>query len=54
MNARLCRGLLAVVMTTGAPSAFANVITDWDEKAIVAVTPIASSRRHQRHTWLSG
>ena len=42
MNACLCRGLLAVVMTTGAPSAFANVITDWDDKALVAVTPIAS------------
>src|SRR6476619_4300635 len=42
MNARLCRGLLAVVMTTGAPSAFANVITDWDDKALVAVTPMAS------------
>jgi hypothetical protein len=42
MNARLCRGLLAVVMTTGAPSAFANVVTDWDEKALVAVAPMAS------------
>jgi len=41
MNASLCKGLLAVVMTTGAPSAFANVITDWDEKALVAVTPMA-------------
>jgi hypothetical protein len=42
MNYRLCGGLLAVVMITAAPSAFANVITDWDDKALVAVTPMAS------------
>src|SRR5712675_2060219 len=30
-------------VVVGAPtSAFANVITDWDDKAIVAVTPLAS------------
>ena len=42
MNYRLCRGSLAVVMITAAPSAFANVITDWDDKALVAVSPMAS------------
>jgi PAP2 superfamily len=41
MNSRLCTGLLTVVMITAAPSAFANVITDWDDKALVAVTPMA-------------
>src|SRR5262249_49595506 len=41
MNSRLCRRLLAVAMTTAAPSSFANVITDWDDKALVAVTPMA-------------
>src|SRR3981189_354822 len=30
-------------VVVGAPtSAFANVITDWDDKAIVAVTPLSS------------
>jgi hypothetical protein len=29
-------------MIATAPSAFANVITEWDEKALVAVTPMAS------------
>jgi hypothetical protein len=42
MHSRLCKGLFAVVMITAAPSAFANVITDWDEKALVVVTPMAS------------
>ena len=34
--------VVAVAMIGAAPSAFANVITDWDEKAIAAVTPMAS------------
>jgi hypothetical protein len=34
--------LVAVVLTIAAPSAFANVITDWDEKAVVAVTSMAA------------
>src|SRR5215472_14654575 len=35
--------ILAVSIALGvAASAFANVITDWDEKALVAVTPMAS------------
>ena len=42
MNSRLCRGLLALVVITEAQSAFANVITDWDDKALVTVTPMAN------------
>jgi hypothetical protein len=42
MYFKLCKGLLAVAAIMGAPSVFANVITDWDEKAVVAVTPMAS------------
>jgi hypothetical protein len=43
MNSPLCRGLLAVVTVAATPSAFANVITDWDEKGIAAITPMAST-----------
>ena len=32
----------AAVMVAATPSAFANVITDWDEKAIAAVAPMSS------------
>src|SRR4029077_13284745 len=39
MHASIRGVLAAVVLTTAAPSAFANVITDWDEKAVLAVTP---------------
>src|SRR5215470_12642998 len=42
MHSRLTWGLFAGVIITAAPSAFANVITDWDEKALVAVTPMAN------------
>jgi hypothetical protein len=42
MHSNLCNGLLAVAMIGAASPAFANVITDWDEKAIAAVTPMAS------------
>jgi hypothetical protein len=42
MVSHVCKWLLAVAMIGLAPSAFANVITDWDEKALVAVTPTAS------------
>ena len=45
MNSRLCRGLLAVVAVAATPSAFANVIADWDEKGIAAITPMASTGR---------
>jgi hypothetical protein len=42
MNANLRKVLLAATMMCAAPSAFANVITDWDDKGIVAVTAMAS------------
>src|SRR5262245_65439245 len=42
MNSRIYSGLCTVVMITAAPSTFANVITDWDDKALIAVTPMAS------------
>ena len=42
MHANRRRLLLAAVLIGAAPSAFANVITDWDEKAIAVVTPMAS------------
>jgi hypothetical protein len=42
MVSHVCKWLFAVAMIGLAPSAFANVITDWDEKALVAVTPTAS------------
>jgi hypothetical protein len=42
MHSNLCKGLFALAIIGAAPSAFANVITDWDEKGIAAVTPIAS------------
>src|SRR5262245_34202872 len=42
-----CRSMLSIIVGVWialgvAASAFANVITDWDEKALVAVTPMAS------------
>jgi hypothetical protein len=41
MYANLRRMLLATtMMMCVAPSAFANVITDWDEKAVAVVTPM--------------
>ena len=39
MHSDLCKGLFAVAMMAAAPSAFANVITDWDEKAVAVVLP---------------
>ena len=42
MNGCLCRQLVAVAMMAAAAPATANVITDWDDKAVVAVTPMAS------------
>jgi hypothetical protein len=40
MRANLRKVLLAATMMCAAPSAFANVITDWDEKAVAVVTPM--------------
>jgi hypothetical protein len=43
MHFDLRRVLVAAAVIIGAaPSSFANVITDWDEKALAAVTPLAS------------
>ena len=42
MHASLRNVLLAVALIGTAPSAFANVITDWDQKALAIVTPMAS------------
>jgi hypothetical protein len=42
MHYNLCRGLCAIAIVGTVSPAFANVITDWDEKAIAAVTPMAS------------
>jgi PAP2 superfamily len=39
MHANLRKGLLAAAMIGAAPSAFADVITDWNEKAVAFVTP---------------
>jgi hypothetical protein len=41
MHSNLCKGLFAVAVIGAQPSAFANVITDWDEKAVAVVTPMA-------------
>src|ERR1700720_4464697 len=50
MHSNLCKGLFALVMIGAAPSAFANVITDWDEKGIAAVTGMASLGGTQVYT----
>jgi hypothetical protein len=42
MYSNLCKGLFAVALMGAAQSAFANVITDWDEKAIAAVRAMAN------------
>jgi hypothetical protein len=42
MHANLRKVLLAATMIGAAQSAFANVITDWDEKGIAVVTPMSS------------
>ena len=34
MHVNLRKGLLAIAMIGAAPSAFADVITDWNEKAV--------------------
>jgi PAP2 superfamily len=42
MHSYLCKVLVAAAIIGEASTAFANVITDWDEKGIAAVTPMAS------------
>src|SRR6478735_3433142 len=44
MQANLRKALVAVALITPAPSAFADVIADWNEKAIAFVTPPAAQR----------
>jgi hypothetical protein len=41
MHSNLWKGLFAVAMLGVTPSASADVITDWDEKAVVVVAPMA-------------
>jgi hypothetical protein len=42
MKFHLYKGMFAVVTIAAAPSVSANVITDWDEKAVAVVTPMSS------------
>ena len=42
MHANIRSTLLAAVLTAAASPTFANVITDWDEKAVAVVTPMSS------------
>jgi hypothetical protein len=42
MHANIRSALLAAALTAAASPAFANVITDWDEKAVDVVTPMSS------------
>ena len=42
MRVNLCKLLITASMMCAATPTFANVITDWDEKAVVAVTPMSS------------
>ncbi|UPK01230.1 vanadium-dependent haloperoxidase [Bradyrhizobium sp. 170] len=42
MHANLLRLSVVVAMMATAPSTFANVITDWDQKALAVVAPMAS------------
>jgi len=60
MQANFRKALVAVALITPAPSAFADVIADWNEKAIAFVTPrmtppeeatstgMARTNRHRR------
>jgi Vanadium chloroperoxidase N-terminal domain/PAP2 superfamily len=48
MQANLRKVLVAVALITPAPSAFADVIADWNEKAVVFVTPRMTPPAAQR------
>ena len=48
MQANLRRALVAVALIASAPSAFADVITDWNEKAVAFVTPRMTPPAAQR------
>ena len=46
--------MIGAWLAIGVPvSASANVITDWDEKAVAVVTPAGAFGGHSRSTWLS-
>jgi hypothetical protein len=42
MYSNSCKVLFAIALAGMANSAFANVIADWDEKAVIAATPMSS------------
>jgi PAP2 superfamily len=42
MHAKLRSALLAATLSAAASPSFANVITDWDDKAVAVVTPMSS------------
>jgi len=42
MHAKLRSAFLAAALSAAASPSFANVITDWDEKAVAVVTPMSS------------
>jgi len=48
MQANLCKALVAVALITPASSAFADVVADWNEKAIAFVTPRMTPPAAQR------
>jgi hypothetical protein len=48
LSANLRKVLVAVALTAPAPSAFANVITDWNENTITMVTPRMAPAAGQR------
>src|SRR5262245_22343681 len=48
MQANLRRVLAAIALIAPAPSAFADVITDWNEKAVAFVTPRMAPPAAQR------
>ena len=48
MSANLRKALVAVASMTPAPSAFANVITDWNENTVTMVTPRMAPAAGQR------
>ena len=55
MSRSVWAAMIGAWLTVGvAAPACANVITDWDEKAIAAVAPLASVPSHTRHTQLTG
>jgi hypothetical protein len=49
MLSNLCKGLFVVALSSLAPSAFANVITDWDEAAVAIVEQMPP---HTAQRWM--